>query len=75
MTGLLSLTTILIVASAILFYRAAQFEGRSGLLWTVLSVAISLILLEWFHWGLIGIILGQVGLFFGIAIARTIRKS
>lgn len=74
MMGLYSFNTILIIASAIFFYRAARFENAPALLWIVLSVAISIVAIKWLRWGLLGVLLGQVALFFGIAFVRIIRK-
>ena len=66
---------IVIIASAIFFYRGAKYDGSSAILWLVLSAGISILLRTWLHTGLIGIILGQAGLFLGIAIFRVIRES
>jgi hypothetical protein len=37
--------TDLIVASAIFFYRAGKFAGHSDVLWTALSILISIVAL------------------------------
>jgi len=66
---------LLIAACAAFFYRAAEFENESRLLWCGLSLVISLASLFYFHWGWLGAVLGQVGLFAGIAIFRMTRKS
>ena len=70
-----SFTIIAIIACAIFFYRGAKLDGSSAVLWVVLSVVISLLLRTFFHAGLAGILLGQAGLFLGIAIFRVIRES
>jgi hypothetical protein len=67
-------TFLLIGVCAAFFYRAAEFENESRLLWCGLSIVISLAALFYLHWGWLGIVLGQVGLFAGIAIFRTTRK-
>lgn len=68
--------SILIVAGfAAFFYRAAEFENESGLLWCGASLLISIAAMFFLHWGLPGIVLGQVGLFAGITIYRITRKS
>ena len=67
-------TALAIILSAIFFYRAAKVDGSSSVLWVVLSVVVSLLLLTMFQLGVMGIILGQVGLFLGIAFFRIIRK-
>lgn len=67
--------TILMVAlCAAFFYCAAEFENESRLLWCGLSLVVSLATLFYFHWGWLGIVLGQVGLFAGITIFRMARK-
>jgi hypothetical protein len=65
---------LLIVVFAIFFHRAAEFEDESGLLWSGLSVSISLLTLFFFGWGWLGTLLGQAGLFVGISIFRVMRK-
>jgi hypothetical protein len=65
---------LLIAVCAAFFYRAAEFENESRLLWCGLSIVISLAALFYFHWGLLGTVLGQVGLFAGITIFRLTRK-
>jgi hypothetical protein len=66
---------LLIVVFAIFFYRAAEFENESGLLWCGLSVLVSVVALFFFHWGWLGCLLGQAGLFVGIGIFRVMRKT
>jgi hypothetical protein len=65
---------LLIVAFAIFFYRAAEFENESGLLWSGLSILISVATLFFFSWGWLGTLLGQAGLFVGIGIFRMVQK-
>jgi len=65
----------MIVACAIFFHRAAEFENESSLVWTGLSVVISVMTLFVFYWGWLGCLLGQAGLFLGIAIFRTLRSK
>ena len=64
----------LIAAGAAFFYRAAEFENESRLLWCGLSIVISLATLFYLHWGRLGIGIGQVGLFAGITLFRIMRK-
>ena len=73
--GINTFTTIAIIVSAIFFYRGAKMDGSSAVLWVVLSVGISLLLLTLLGAGLVGIILGQAGLFVGITVFRIIRES
>ena len=69
------LTILTIVACAIFFCRAAEFEDESTLIWGGLSVTISLVALFWLGCGWLGILLGQAGLFAGITIFRILRKE
>ena len=71
--GINTFTTIAIIVSAIFFYRGAKMDGSSAVLWVVLSVGISLLFLTLLGDGLVGIILGQAGLFAGITVFRIIR--
>ncbi len=68
-------TILMIALFAAFYYRAAEFENESRLLWCGLSILISLATLFYFHWGWLGTVLGQVGLFVGITIFRMTRKS
>jgi hypothetical protein len=70
-----SFSLLATVMFAVFFYRAGEFENGPALLWAVLSVAISLLVWQWLRLGLLGIILGQVGLFGGIGVVRVMRKS
>ncbi len=69
------LPIIIILASAIFFFRAAEFEDESGFLWATLSVLVSSATWFFFHWGWLGAVLGQAGLFVGITIFRMFRKE
>ena len=70
-----SFNFILLIASAIFYYRAAESEGSSCPLWTGLSILISVLIWWVLGWGLLAMLLGQVGLFVGITVVRTMRKS
>jgi hypothetical protein len=63
------------VACAIFFHRAAEFENESSLVWTGLSVVISVMTLFVFRWGWLGCLLGQAGLFLGITIFRVLHDK
>ena len=69
------LPILMIVACAIFFHRAAEFENESSLVWTGLSVVISVMTFFALHWDWLGCLLGQAGLFLGIAIFRTLRSK
>ncbi len=64
----------MMVACAIFFHRAAEFENESSLVWTGLSVVISVMTLFVLGWGWLGCLLGQAGLLLGITIFRVFRK-
>ena len=68
-------TIFLMAVSAAFFYRAAELENASSLLWCGLSLAISVAVLYFLRLGWLGIILGQAALFVGITLFRVIRKS
>jgi len=70
-----SFQAVLLVVFAVFFYRAGVFEDGPALSWAALSVVISLLVWQCLRWGLLGMIVGQVGLFVGIAVFRTLRKS
>jgi hypothetical protein len=71
---LYSFAPIVMIVFAIFFYRAGEYDDGSGIVWAALSVAISLVIWQWFRWGLLAMILGQVGLFVGIGVFRMLRK-
>jgi hypothetical protein len=58
---------LMMLACAIAFHRMAKAEGHSELLWPALSILVWIIT----PGGLLMKVLGQVGLFFGIAIVRA----
>jgi hypothetical protein len=68
------LTILVIAGFGAFYYRAAEFENESALVWCGLSVLISVLAVFWLHWSLLGMISGQVGLFAGITIFRIRRK-
>ncbi len=68
------LAPLLVIACAIFYYRAGQFEGASGLAWAALSVLISVAIWQGLHWGFFAIVLGQLGLFAGLTVYRTWKK-
>jgi hypothetical protein len=70
-----SFNFLVMVGAAIFFYRAAVFEESPAWIWTGLSIAISVVIWQALHWGLLSLILGQVGLYLGIWIYRIIRKQ
>ena len=68
------LPILIIICFAIFYHRAAEFENESTLIWSGLSVLISVLTIFWLHWGWLGIFFGKAGLFVGITIVRILRK-
>jgi hypothetical protein len=66
---------ILMIAFAIFYYRAGEFDNGHGLWWAILSLAISILNWQWLHWGLLTMLLGQILLFVGIGVFRKIPKE
>ena len=71
--GLL-LIGLLMGGCALFYYRAAEFENSSGLAWAGLSLLVSILCWRLFHFGWLGVLLGQVALFIGITIYRASKK-
>ena len=46
-----------------LFYRIAEADERSGLLWATLSVAVGAAAHSWLGWGSVGFVVTQMALF------------
>ena len=72
--GVYGLDTILIIVFAVLYYKAADIENASKLLWVGLSLIVSFgarIL----SLGLLGLILAQVALFGTIAVVRALLSK
>jgi biotin transporter BioY len=65
----------MMVACAIFFHRAAEFENESSLVWAGLSLVISVMTLFVLGWGWLGCLLGQAGLLLGITIFRMLRSK
>jgi hypothetical protein len=64
---------ISVVVWGVFFYRAGQSEGRSGVMWAGLSVLVSVATWQGLGGGFFAILLGQVFLFAGITVYRTLR--
>jgi hypothetical protein len=71
----LVLLGFLIGGCALFYYRAGEFENTSGAAWAMLSILISLLCWRVLKLGWLGILLGQVVLFFGITVFRSLRKT
>jgi len=69
-----SFTFILLLACAVFFYRAGEFEGSCGLPWAAVSILISVVIWRWLHGGFLAVLFGQVGLFVAITLYRSRKK-
>jgi hypothetical protein len=69
-----SLTFVVLLASAVLYYRAGEFEGASGITWAGLSVLISVVIWRWLEGGMFAVLIGQAGLFAALTLYRTHRN-
>jgi hypothetical protein len=72
---LYSLQFFLLLACAVGYYKAADIENVSPMLWAGLSVGVFLLTWQLLHWGTIGNLLGQALLLAGITLYRVIRDS
>ena len=70
-----SLQFVMLLACAVFYYKAAEMEGCSGLLWSALSVFVFILTWIVLSWGWLGCLLGQVGLFAGITVVRVLRRQ
>ena len=69
-----SFTFLLIVACAVFYYRAGEYEETSGWVWGGLSVLVSVVIWRWLHGGFVWVLLGQLGLFVAITAWRARKK-
>ena len=72
--GVYGFDTVVIIAFAIIYYKAADIENQSTLLWTGLSIAVSLATAI-LGLGLIALIIGQVLLFLAITLVRLLTSK
>ena len=68
-----SFTFLLVLACAVFFYRAGEFEGSSGVAWAALSILVSVAMWQWLRGGFVAVLLSQIGLFIGITAYRCAR--
>jgi len=65
-----------LIAFAVFFNRAAEMEDdATPWIWSAVSVLVSVVTMFWLHWGWLGIILSQVGIFIGIAVIKLMREK
>ncbi len=65
----------LLLACAAFYYKAAELDKASGLLWAGLSILIFLLTWQLLCWGWLGCLAGQAVLFAGITLVRVLRRS
>jgi hypothetical protein len=70
----------LALAGAVVFYNAGEYEARDGspnhgVLWTMLSLLISVLALFVLGWSALPWLLAQTGLFIGIAAVRVLMED
>jgi hypothetical protein len=64
---------VVLLGCAILFYKAADMEDQSTVIWSGLSVGLYLLTLCLLGWGLLGNLLAQAGLMIAIVGVRMVR--
>jgi len=73
--ALYSFQFILLICCAVAYYKAADIENASGILWAGLSIGTFLLTWLLFGWSYLGNLLGQAALLGGIAVVRAVRDS
>jgi len=72
--NLYSFNTIAMIVFAIIYYKAAQIENTSALLWVGLSIIVSLAITI-VGFGLLALIIGQVLLYLAITLVRLLASK
>ncbi len=72
---LYSVEFVLLIVALVFYYKVADIEDAPRWLWMGLSAGVYLFTWQVLHWGFIGCLLGQVGLFLGIAMYRVLRDQ
>jgi len=68
-----SLDFVLLLICAVGYYKAAELENKTPMVWAGMSVGVFLITWRLFRWGIPGNLLGQVLLLAGITLGRVWR--
>jgi hypothetical protein len=71
---LYSIEFLLLLCFAAGYYKAADIENASGILWAGLSALIFFTTWRLLRWGLFGDLIGQAALLGGITAVRVIRE-
>lgn len=75
LSSLYSASFVLLLTFAIGYYKLAQVENASTLIWTVLSVGTYWLTWQTWHWRVMGQLFGQILLFAGITGYRAVRDA
>ena len=70
---LTTLELLVLIVSAVVWYRVANVEDQSPWLWSAMSVVVSVICWKALHWGFFGMLLGQALLFVLVGVWRAWR--
>ena len=65
---------VVVSVCALFYYRAGRVERSWGILWAALSIAISILVLEFLHYGVFAVFAGQLLLFVAITVYRVWRS-
>lgn len=71
---MLSYSVVLIVVAAAFFWKAAAREEESGIIWAGVSLVVSVLIMA-LGGGFVVLVLGQVAVFAGITVFRTIKDN
>jgi hypothetical protein len=66
---------VVMIVCIAFFYKAGEMEGRSGLIWGLMSFGVWEITPRVLGYSLVAQIVGQVALFFGIAGFRVLLEE
>ena len=72
---LYSFQFLVLLLCAAFYFRAAELEDASGLLWAGLSILVSLVTWVFLSWGLLACLGGQLGLLAAITLLKIFRPN
>ena len=71
---MLSYSLVLVVVAAVFYWKAAEREKESGIIWAGLSLVASALIIA-LGGGFVVLVLGQLAVFVGITVFRTIKDN
>ncbi|MDX2218542.1 MAG: hypothetical protein SF172_05910 [Burkholderiales bacterium] len=71
---MLNYSLVLTVVAAVFFWNAAMREKESGIIWAGVSLVVSALIMA-LGGGFLVLVLGQVAVFAGITVFRTIKDN